>query len=139
MNTHVVPSALPARRALSLLLVSCCALLGCRDPLGSDMNYNCPDIARVSFAVSVQDSVSGAAIASGARLLWMQGHDHGWAFGQTCPGCDQAPLFGPEERPGHFRLRVFMPGYFTWTREIDVPPGPCGVQTVSLTARLQPR
>lgn len=96
-------------------------------------------VCTASFAygisVQVQDSVSGAAAASGARLVLRDG-----AYVETV---DQSlggvSLSGAGERPGLYSVTVEKTGYHDWTRtNVRVTADECHVQGVSLTARLQP-
>lgn len=48
-------------------------------------------------------------------------------------------FFGPYERPGRYTVNVVSPGYDPWVREgVRVRADDCHVETVRLTARLEP-
>jgi hypothetical protein len=96
----------------------------------------CTMEARSSFAVTVVDSTSGAAIRSGATVRVSDG-----SFADTLvapgPGAN-AYSGGVYERPGTYTVAVSHPSYRTWQRSgVRVTRDECHVQTQQLTARLQ--
>ena len=90
--------------------------------------------------VQVQDSLTGAWIASGATLIVREGT---FVDSVTAPGNrpqeDQFPLLAAGERPGTYDVLVRREGYRPWSRsDIRVRSGTCHVERVNLIARLQP-
>lgn len=102
----------------------------------------CTDIARASVAVTVEDSITGAPIASGATLVVRDGafvDSVSFPAGQL--NADSWALATPNsyERPGTYDVTVRRAGYLQWEREdVTVRRATCGVATVVLRARLQP-
>ena len=92
------------------------------------------------LGVQVQDSVTGAWIASGATLTARDGAfvDSASARGSG-PEWDAQPLAAAGERPGTYDVTVRREGYRLWTRSgVQVEGGTCHVRPVQLVARLQP-
>lgn len=101
----------------------------------SEDPVRCTGSFAYGISVQVQDSVSGAAAATGARLVLREG-----AYVEIA---DQplggVSLSGAGERPGVYSVTVEKAGYHDWTRtNVRVTADECHVQGVSLTARLQP-
>ena len=99
--------------------------------------------ADASVVVRVQDSISGAPAASGARMIQRNGaYADSAEWRPNDPYVDAFPLyvFSALERPGIYAITVRKAGYRDWSRNaVIVRVGNCGhVQTVALTARLQP-
>ena len=95
-----------------------------------------------SVRVRVQDSISGAPIASGARMIQRNGtYVDSAEVRPNDPYVDAFPLyvFSALERPGIYAITVRKAGYRDWSRNaVIVREDNCGhPQTVSLTARLQ--
>lgn len=91
--------------------------------------------------IQVQDSVTGAWIASGATLIARDGAfvDSVGAQGSG-PEWDQLPLATAGERAGTYDVTVRREGYHPWDRNgIEVEGDTCHVRPVNLVARLQPR
>jgi len=113
-----------------------CGLMACEDTTG----LACTSEARASIIVWVRDSVSGAPIAAGATLVLQDG-----AFADSITAADHFPndwalqTMNSWERPGTYSVTVRRPGYADWSASnVVVSDGRCHVQTVVLTARLQP-
>ena len=109
------------------------ALAGCG---GSSPVGICAAPAPRSVAVTVRDSISGAAAATNAL-----GTIVGASIDDTLAQYDSLTLEGGD-RLGTFTVTIEKAGYFTWSRaNVRVTEtGPCGnVIPVSLTARLQPQ
>lgn len=90
--------------------------------------------------VSVQDSVTGAPAASGARLTAVDG-----SYRDTVSAPAQRPdlngqvLLAAGERPGSYDVTVSKTGYLDWQRSnVVVTADECHVIPVALTARLKP-
>ena len=115
--------------AVSTLL----ALAACDDPFIGGVD--CPAIVPASVRVTVQDSVTGANVTPGATVVLRDG-----AFVESVvgpPGAGEVAVGG--NRTGTFTVTVDQTGYQTWTKTgVKVEKGPCGAQTVLLTARLKP-
>ena len=95
---------------------------------------------RYGLVVYVQDSVTGAAAASGATLL---AREAGFEDSFTNPAggsdADARPLLSAGERAGTYQLTVTKAGYAPWTRNnVTVTENACHVNQTELTARLQP-
>jgi hypothetical protein len=91
--------------------------------------------------VTVQDSLTGAPTASGARLIARDG-----AYADTAsvpighPTPDSEVLRSAEERPGVYSVTVEKDGFLTWERTgvVVTPDGyDCHVVPVHLVARLR--
>ncbi len=100
----------------------------------------CTREARASVVVLVKDAVSGLPIAEGSTLILRDG-----AFvdsiSASAPYDDAAPLVTQNswERAGTYTVTVRRPGYAEWVATgVSVVGGVCHVQTVGLTAQLQP-
>jgi hypothetical protein len=122
--------ALLAGAALGLL--GACDLVDSRDVI-------CTGVFVSGLRVTVQDSVSGAAAASGAQLIAQDG-----AYADTAsyppnrPDLDAEPLQSAGERPGTYTVTVRIAGFLDWVRSgIVVTADECHVRPVALTARLQ--
>ncbi len=119
------------RRILWLLLASFAA--GCESPI------TCVDVPVPAVRVLVEDSVSGAPAASGARLVVRDGsYVDSTATLPGHPEVDALPLSGADNRPGIYEVTVRKAGYRDWLRTgVKVTQGQCNVNTVNLTALLQ--
>ena len=89
--------------------------------------------------VLVQDSASGARVASGAQLIARDGaYADSSSYPANHPELDSSPLQGAFERGGTYSVTVRRAGYRDWTRNnVSVTKGACHVNTVTLTALLQ--
>lgn len=102
----------------------------------------CPEIARASIAVTVEDSITAAPIAAGATLIIRDGtfvDSASYPVGQL--NADAWALATPNsfERPGTYDVTIRRVGYLQWDREdVEVRMTDCGVAPVVLRARLQP-
>ena len=118
-------------------LVCLAALGGIATSCGSDGTPPtgfCAAPASLSVIVSVRDSISGQAAASGAT-----GTLTGASVDDTLRQVDSLRLVGGDQT-GTFTVRVDRPGYLTWTAsDVQVTEsGPCGnVIPVELSAKLQ--
>jgi hypothetical protein len=122
-------------RALCLTLI---AALGCSGPPGSTSPV-CTMEYRYGLSVHVKDSLTGAAIASGASLVVRDG-----AFKDSVshpggrPELNAFPLVTAGERAGTYQISVSKPGYLPWSRSnVRVTANECHVNPVSVTALLQ--
>lgn len=114
-----------------------CGIAGCG---AFEETLVCTTEARPSVVVSVQDSVSGLAIAAGATLVLQDG---AFVDSLTLPGAwaNDALLSTPNsaERPGTYTVTVRRADYADWIKTgVVVRQGRCHVHTVTLTARLKP-
>lgn len=128
---------------LRLLALSSVALVsGC----GLVAPGACTTDFRFGLVVYVQDSVTGAWAASGARLLTEDakgvadaGDQYFSAFPADRPELDPQPLLGAGERAGTYRVTVRKAGYADWVRTgVRVTEDECHVRQVELLARLKP-
>ena len=116
--------------ALSVLAVAGCGLISAP---------NCTLTFDPAVEVVVQDSVSGAMIASGAQLIAREGT---YADSMSLPAnradLDSKSLSAANERAGTYTVTVRKPGYREWTRSnVQVEQEVCHVRTVRLTALMQ--
>jgi hypothetical protein len=95
----------------------------------------CPAWIPPSVEVTVQVSVTGANVTPGATVVLRGGAviDSVTAL----PGAGSIAV--GQNRSGTFTVTVRQSGYQLWTKTgVKVEEGPCGAQTVHLTARLKP-
>lgn len=119
------------RPVLSGLLVLA-ALTACWAPFDPTV---CTLEARPSFAVTVEDSVSGADLAPEATVWVREG-----AFVDTLLPAPGGVYSGAHERPGTYEVVAEHPDYLDWHRTgVRVREGECHVITREITARLAPR
>jgi hypothetical protein len=112
--------------------------LACQTPFEGPIN--CADYAAAGINVRVADSVTGAWVASGARLITMTGGVviDSAEYPLNRPDLDSLPLAGAWERAGVFELRVQRAGYADWTlANVTVSKDVCHVRPVRLTARIR--
>lgn len=126
------------RPALSFAGLGIVTLLaGCRQVLNPTL---CTTDFRFGIGVQVQDSVTGAWIASGATLVARDGtyaDTVSEPFGRS--DADDAPLATAGERAGSYDLVVRREGYRPWsTTGVKVERDECHVHPVRLLARMQP-
>ena len=96
----------------------------------------CTEEARPGLSVTVRDSVTGAAIASGVEIVAREGEYADTARGSLLGSGVYALAY---ERAGSYDVTVSHPSYQVWTRAaVRVTADECHVQTVSLLARLKP-
>jgi hypothetical protein len=94
----------------------------------------CTADLRAGLVVTVLDSASGQAIASSSLVVARQG-----TFADTARVSSAATYGLLYERAGVYDVTVSHAGYRDWHRSgVTVPADRCHVQTVALTARLQP-
>ena len=97
----------------------------------------CPTVVPVSVRVTVQDSVSGANITPGSSLILRNAASYDSVVAPIQIG--PSTMGVGEGRTGTFTLTVRRPAYQVWTgANVKVEEGPCGAETVDVTARLQP-
>ena len=122
--------------ALSLpLLIAAC---------GSPTSVICPGISAPAIAVEVLDSVTLRPAAGGAEG-WVRDGSYedslvviGWTGPEITP-FTAIQMAGAYDRPGTYTVEISRPGYAQWRREgVRAGEGSCGVETVELTAKLQP-
>ena len=125
-----------------LVCSSLLALAACETESTVLPEPDCDLVALSALMVGVQDSVSGAGIAAGSTIVVKDG-----AFvdslvvapNRTDLNNAQVHPANVFERAGTYDITVRRSGYATWTRSgVSVTRGRCHVQTVSVTARLQP-
>jgi len=97
----------------------------------------CPAIVPISVRVTVQDSVSGANVTPGSTLVLRNATSVDSVVAPGEPGL--TPMGVGEGRTGTFTLTARRAGYQAWTKtDVKVEDGPCGAETVDVTARLKP-
>jgi hypothetical protein len=122
---------------MRLKLLATLALAACsQDPT----RIVCTADVRPALAVTVVDAVSGAPRAGEALAV---ARDDRYSDTLRVNGFlgDGTPiaLTGADERPGTYDLTVEHAGYRTWSAtNVRVTSNTCHVQTVELTARLEP-
>ena len=103
--------------------------VACSDPTVCTLSFD------YGIIVRVEDSLSGASAAFGARLVLRDGA----YVDSTAVSFDGLHLSGAGERAGSYTVTVQKPTYHDWTRtNVRVTADECHVKAVSLTARLQP-
>jgi hypothetical protein len=100
----------------------------------------CTQEFRPGIAVYVNDSVTHAGIASGASLVVRDGsYKDSVAAPDGRPDLNTSPLFAAGERAGTYQVEVTKTGYAVWMKsDVRVTANECHVNTVTLTALLQP-
>jgi len=123
----------PATLAL-LVTAASCGILSPEDPV-------CVSIPVSGLVIFVQDSATGAWIASDAHFIARSGSyvDSSTHPESRYPRADSLPTLAASQHPGIFRVTVRKVGYRDWTRSgIWVRTNRCGnPRTVTLTARMQ--
>jgi hypothetical protein len=95
----------------------------------------CLAIVPQAFHVLAQDSVTGGNVLPGASVV---ARDGSYADSLVAPPIVTAMGVGGD-RPGTYTVTVRQSGYQLWSKSsLKVRDGECGVQTVEVTARLQP-
>jgi hypothetical protein len=93
----------------------------------------CPAVVVPSLRVEVVDAATGANLASGATGSWVTGGRTDAMQSLEIPP-RYLTAFGPA---GRYSVFVQHPGYAVWGRDnVQVAPGQCGPQTVTLRAEL---
>ncbi len=97
----------------------------------------CAGLGAPSVVVVVVDSLTNAPAAAGATLL-VYDLDHGGVRADSVTERSNTdPLWGMEDRTGHFSVVVRKAPYRDWeVPEVVVRDGCPSVKTVNLTARL---
>ena len=114
---------------MSVSVAALAGMLGCSDALGTI----CTDEARPGILVTVRDSVTRAPV-SGARVVARMGTTI-----DTSSGLPDGTYPLAYEKPGTYEVTVDQTGYRLWTSgNVPVTRDECHVQTVSLTALIQP-
>jgi hypothetical protein len=100
----------------------------------------CTNEARPAVAVYVKNSSTSADIASGASLVVRDGnYKDSVAAPNNRPDLDNSPLYAGAERAGTYQVTVTKTGFAEWTQsDVRVTANKCHVNTVTLTALLQP-
>ncbi|MGH7604076.1 MAG: hypothetical protein ACRENK_08790 [Gemmatimonadaceae bacterium] len=100
----------------------------------------CTDEFRPGIAVYVNDSLTNAGIASGASLVVRDGsYKDSVAAPDGRPDLNTSPLYAAGERAGIYQVAVTKTGYAGWAKsDVRVTANRCHVNTVTLTALLQP-
>jgi hypothetical protein len=95
---------------------------------------------RPAVAVYVKNSATGAGIASGASLVVRDGnYQDSVAAPNNRPDLDNSPLNAAAERAGTYQVTVTKTGFAAWMQSnVGVTANECHVNTVTLTALLQP-
>lgn len=119
--------------ATAVLALSACDIVESGGPI-------CTGQFVSGLQVSVQDSVTGAPVASGATLTTADG-----SYRDTVsvpahrPDLDGHVLLAAGERPGTYDVTVSKTGYLDWQRSnVVVTADECHVIPVEITARLKP-
>ena len=114
------------------LLLSGCGLL---DSLAA----GCDAYYAYGLAVYVQDSATGAGIASGAQLVVNgMGYVDSVSVAAARPDLDSLPIHSAGERAGLYLVTVQKDGYREWTSEpVRVTEDGCHPRLTRVTARLQ--
>ena len=118
-------------RALTSVLAGMSASVACN--LGPQ---SCPAMAAPAIMLDVRDSITDSRAGRSALVTAQDG-----AFADTAEATNvsEGPFGLAHGRPGTYTVTVAKDGYRPWSRSgIKASPGECTVQTVSLTARLQP-
>jgi hypothetical protein len=107
----------------------------------TDGNIVCTGPPVYGLNVTVEDSLTGARAASGARLI---ARDGAYADTTSHPidhvNPDSGTLFAAEERPGVYSVTVEKDGFLTWERTgvvVTLDEYDCHVVPVHLVARLR--
>lgn len=100
----------------------------------------CTQEFRPGLAVYVNDSLTKAGSASGASLVVRDGnYKDSVAAPGARPDLNTFPLFAAGERAGTYQVTVTKTGYAAWVKsDVRVTANQCHVNTVTLTALLQP-
>lgn len=121
-------------------LVALAAALGAATACTSPMNDGvvCTEQLVPGILVHVVDSVSGSQTVSGGMAIAVDGaFRDSVSFSANASTSLSLPL--AYERQGTYAVTVRTPGYATWLKTgVQVTKGVCHVNTVSLTAKLQP-
>jgi hypothetical protein len=109
----------------------CMALAGCNVLVPTD----CTLEARPYLVVDVRDAWTGAPAALGATGTIQEG-----SFTDRLHANNELVMQAAEvERPGTYNVRIQKAGYLDWTAQsVRVNEGRCHVETVRLSAHLQP-
>jgi hypothetical protein len=90
----------------------------------------CSESRRIGITVTVRDSITGASLTEGVRVIARDG-----IFADTA---DANAFSLAEERPGNYTVTVEKEGYQPWSRDdIRVIRGECHGQRVELVALLK--
>jgi hypothetical protein len=118
-----------------VLAVSVASITSCDVILPAD---GCSAVVKPAVSVRVQDSASGALVASGTRLIARDGaYTDSSTFPANHPELDSSSLEAAGERAGTYSVTVRKAGYRDWTRDnVVASKGECHVNTVALTAVL---
>ncbi len=96
----------------------------------------CTEEARPGLSITVRDSVTGAAVASGVEIVAREGQYADTARGSLLGSGVYALVY---ERAGSYDVTVSHPSYQVWARAaVRVTADECHVQTVAVVARLVP-
>jgi hypothetical protein len=100
----------------------------------------CTQESRPAVAVYVKNSATSAGIASGASLVVRDGsYKDSVAAPNNRADLDNSPLFAAAERAGTYQVTVTKTGFAAWMQSnVQVTANECHVNTVTLTALLQP-
>ncbi len=140
-NVMAVYRSARRRLVMPLVLASVLAVGACADLFST--STVCALGAQAAIRVYIRDAASSALLPpNGTTLILREGafvDSMTWPSpgGGTWP--DGVPISTPRsyERPGIYDVTVQHPGYAQWdTTRIRVREGECGVNTVTLTARL---
>jgi hypothetical protein len=125
-------------RTFALLVLIPAALLGCDSDNGN--GTVCTDEAVIGILVDPRDAISDAPLAANASGQVQDGDyiEDLVLFGYD-PDSGEGLLSAAEERPGTYSVTVEHEGYQAWTLDnVEVKAGVCHVNTVRLTAGLEP-
>jgi hypothetical protein len=129
--TDIARRSSPRAALLTLLAALACAVAGCDDATSAP----CQGLPNRAVIITVRDSVTGAAAASGAI-----GTVQTSTFVDSLEMADSVTVFGGS-RLGTYQVRIEKDGYQPWTAlNVQVTDiGPCGILVPArLEAKLQP-
>jgi hypothetical protein len=122
-----MPSTLLSVLLLAALYSSCVMIVG---PV-------CTHEVRPGLMVEVRDSITGAPVAAGARVIARDGAFADTAFTGSSEGVAGADL--AHERAGNYTVTVEQEEFAPWSRsDVYVTADKCHVHTVSLVVLLHP-
>jgi hypothetical protein len=137
---HKSRRSMPLTRSLAQAALSLLALAATGCDL-TDSERICTDHIEPGLHVPVQDSLTGAPAASGARLIARDGtYADTASFPAGRADLDGQVLYAADERPGVYSVTVEKDGYLTWERTgivVVMDDYDCHVVPVHLVARLQ--
>lgn len=126
-------------RITSLGLVAVLLLSACGENSNSNGEQGaCTASIDAGIWIRVLENVSGNSISCGARAVVTASGYSEVVDNPAIPGClNDTWLAAAHERPGTYAITVSRTGYFDFTvNNVEVTPGGCHVNTVTVEARL---